>query len=92
MLKNAQTTQANHKEPIPLLFNKSLDQMRSVGARGGRARGRNLRARRRGCGPAPRPPIPIAQNTESTAEAISLLDAQFPWLIGAERKETRSRD
>ena len=57
----------------------------SQGARGGRAYGRNERARRGlayatgqpACPPLPAPPL------TSTAQSIAALDAQFPWVRGA---------
>ena len=68
---------------MQILFNKTIDQCRRIGARGGRAHAGNLRMRklkappRRAETPAPSP--------ETAAEAIALLDPQFPWLIGAEK-------
>jgi hypothetical protein len=69
-----------------ILFNKTLEEARRLGARGGKALGRNNRARRaRTPAPAPlSPPPPITP--ESTAAAISRLDAQFYWLRGAEKR------
>jgi hypothetical protein len=73
-------------EPIPILFNQSLDDLRHIGARGGRAYGRNCRARRQA---AQSTPVPMAAAvvppTETTAQAIAALDEQHPWLRGAER-------
>ena len=70
--------------PTHILFNKSLEQLRRLGARGGRAHGRNHRARRRALQPAPAPLTPPrAVPRETTAAAITLLDAQFLWLRGA---------
>ena len=69
-----------------LLFNQSPEELRRIGARGGRAHGRNQRARRRA--PLHRPleaiqrPVP---HVETTAEAIAALDAQFAWLRGADK-------
>jgi hypothetical protein len=63
-----------------ILFNKSPDQLRRLGARGGRAHARNQRARR---APLPESPEAVSlQSTprETTAQAIALLEAQFPWL------------
>jgi hypothetical protein len=77
-------------EPSCILFNKSLSQCRSLGARGGRAYGRNLRARR-ALLPTPRAAIsPCVAPRETTAQAIAVLDAQFPWLRCAERSRRRS--
>jgi hypothetical protein len=68
-----------------IFFNKTPMQLRILGARGGRAYGRNQRARRALMRAQP-PPVP--QRTalcESTAQAMAALDAQFPWLRCAER-------
>ena len=76
-------------EPCYILFHKSLLQCRSLGARGGRAYGRNLRARR-ALLPTPRAAIPpCLAPQETTAKAIAVLDAQFPWLKCAERSRRR---
>jgi hypothetical protein len=74
-----------------ILFNKSPEQLRRLGARGGRAFGRNQRARR---ALAPTPPIvlpPRAVRQETAAKAIHLLDTQFPWLRGVERQRSRNQ-
>jgi hypothetical protein len=76
-----------------VLFNKSPLQLRELGARGGRAYGRNQRARR-ALLPTPRvaiPPCVTPQEAprETTAKAIAVLDAQFPWLRCAERSRRR---
>lgn len=74
-----------------ILFNKSLLQCRNLGARGGKAYGRNQRARRaRIATPFPAVPLPLAPQ-ETTATAIALLDAQFPWLCCAERRLDRNQ-
>jgi hypothetical protein len=73
-------------EPSCILFHKSLLQCRSLGARGGRAYGRNLRARRALLPTPPAPVPPRAAPGETTAQAIALLDAQFPWLFCAEQR------
>jgi hypothetical protein len=71
-------------DPSYILFNKSLQQCRTLGARGGRAYGRNLRARRaRMATPLAAAPLHVPPR-ETTALAIALLDAQFPWLCRAE--------
>jgi hypothetical protein len=66
-----------------ILFNQSPEDLRRIGARGGRAYGRNRRSRRtpghRPLEPVERPVPPL----ETTAEAIAALDAQFSWLRGA---------
>ena len=65
-------------DPSYILFNKSLQQCRSIGARGGRAYGRNLRASRALMATPPAAtPLRIAPG-ETTALAIALLDAEFP--------------
>jgi hypothetical protein len=73
-------------DPSYILFNKSLLQCRSLGARGGRAHGRNLRARR---ALLPTPPAAVPRSAapqETTAEALAVLDSQFPWLRCAEKR------
>jgi hypothetical protein len=76
-----------------IFFNKSPLQLRLIGARGGRAFGRNQRARR-----ARIALLPVAQTAplsttpgQTTAEAIALLDAQFPWLRCAEKRLSSKR-
>jgi hypothetical protein len=70
-----------------ILFNKTVEEARRLGARGGKALGRNNRARR-----ARMPPTTSASDLaqpvhlEPTAVAISRLDAQFYWLRGAEKR------
>jgi hypothetical protein len=72
-----------------LLFNKTPSQLRLLGARGGRAYGRNLRARRALLSPSPAVPrLPVAKG-ESTAQAVAALDARFPWLRCAEKRHSR---
>ena len=69
-----------------VLFNKSPLQLRRIGARGGRAHGRNQRARRALMATQPKAtPQPRAALVQTTAEAIAVLDAQFPWLRRAEQ-------
>jgi hypothetical protein len=74
---------------LNILFNKSPEQLRRLGAYGGRASGRNHRARRRLASPPPAPVRPRVALLETTAEAIHTLDAQFPWLSGAEQRLLR---
>ncbi len=72
-----------------ILFNKSSLQLRQVGARGGKAYGRNQRARRALIALMPTPPaaVPLcAAIRQTTAEAVAMLDAQFPWLRCAEKR------
>jgi hypothetical protein len=74
-----------------ILFNKSPEQLRRLGARGGKAYGRNQRIRR---ALLPTPPLalpPRAVPQETVATAIHLLDTRFPWLRGAERQPSRNR-
>ena len=71
-----------------ILFNKSPEQLRLLGARGGRAYGRSQRARR-ALGVTPPPAIaPRAASLGTTAESIVVLDARFPWLRGAEKRRS----
>src|ERR1019366_4619471 len=82
-------TTMNHYPYI--LFNKSPEQLRRLGARGGRAHGYNQRARRARM-PAPLTTVPLRlAPRETTAQAIAVLDAQFPWLRGAEKRRSGSR-
>jgi hypothetical protein len=76
----------------PPLFNKTPDQLRQIGARGGRAHGRNWRARQRATqAAAVSQPMagPLVRALETTAQAIAALDLQFPWLRRAERRTSR---
>ena len=69
-----------------ILFNKTTDQLRRIGARGGKISGRNHRARR-ALMLKSRPPVtPVTRPCESTVAAIAMLDAQFPWLRNAEKR------
>jgi hypothetical protein len=71
------------------LFNKSPLQLRRIGALGGKAHGRNQRARR-ALVPAPPAATPLrSAPRQSTAEAVAALDAQFPWLC-AEKRRSRN--
>jgi hypothetical protein len=77
-----------------ILFNKTPLQLRSQGARGGRAFGRNQRARRARMALMPAPPQAVAlcaAPVPTTADAIALLDAQFPWLRCAEMRLSSKR-
>jgi hypothetical protein len=74
-----------------ILFNKTPEQMRYLGARGGKAYGRNQRARR-ALLPTPPQVVPVRANPQETAaKAIRSLNAQFPWLQGAEKQPARTR-
>jgi hypothetical protein len=75
-----------------ILFNKTPLQLRLLGARGGKAFGRNERLRR-ALLPTPIPAtvsLP-ALPRQTTAEAVAALDARFPWLRGAEKREATRR-
>ena len=73
-----------------ILFNKSPDQLRRLGACGGKANARNQRARR-ALVPTPLQPVPPRPVPGETAtQAITVLDAQFPWLRGAEKRVSRN--
>ena len=77
-------TPMNHYPYI--LFNKSREQVRLLGARG-RTFGRNQRVRRRALVATPRPPIrSLPAIRIPVAESIAILDARFPWLRGAEKR------
>jgi hypothetical protein len=68
------------------LFNKSPLQLRRIGALGGKAHGRNQRARR-ALMPTPPAATPLRSAArQSTADAVAVLDAQFPWLRCVERR------
>ena len=75
-----------------LLFNQSPEELRRIGARGGRAYGRNERARRRAQLHRPleavKRPVP---HVETAAEAIAALDVQFAWLRGAAKPISKPR-
>ena len=70
-----------------ILFHKTPEQLRGVGARGGKACARNQRLRRAALAAVPAlTPSPASLCRESTAQAVACLDGQFPWLQGAERR------
>src|SRR6202040_3718421 len=79
-----------------LFFNQSPEQLRRIGARGGKAQARNRRARlltqheAQPCGavlhPLPEHPLP-----QTATQAIAALDAQFPWLCDAEKRRAPRR-
>ena len=67
---------------MDILFRKTIEQCRQLGARGGRAHARNLRLRKfqtlvHSGAEIPGPP------SETAHEASLRLDAQFPWLAAA---------
>jgi hypothetical protein len=72
---------------IPILFNLTVEDLRRIGARGGRAYTRHCRARQKARlrTASTQTPSVIQPPQETTAAAVALLDAQFPWLRGAER-------
>ena len=70
-------------------FPQTDGQARRCGARGGEATARNRRARQDGAAAeAPQTQTAGARQfpRESTAAAIALLDRQYPWLRGAEKR------
>jgi hypothetical protein len=74
-----------------ILFNQSPEDLRRIGARGGRSYGRNrrgLRAQRHGSLDAVERSVP---HLETAEEAIATLDAQFSWLRGAGEPNSRRR-
>ena len=74
-----------------ILFNKSPLQLRLIGARGGRVFGRNQRARIALMPTPPQAATIRAAPAQTTADAIALLDAQFPWLRCAEKRLSSKR-
>lgn len=81
-------SQRNTMTSHPYIFiNKTPEQLRLLGARGGRVFGRNHRARS-ALTPPPPPAPPAALALESTAAVIAKLDAQFPWLRSAEKPQS----
>jgi hypothetical protein len=77
---------------MQILFNKTVQQCRLLGARGGRAYARNLRLRK--LHPSPAHPAargaPDPRSPETAHEASVLLDRQFPWLVEAFRPRRSS--
>ena len=70
-----------------ILFNKSPEQLHQIGARGGKAQARNRRQRLLAqAAPVPPPGAVVDPVAETAARAIATLDAQFPWLRGAEQR------
>jgi hypothetical protein len=69
---------------MQILFNKTVQQCRLLGARGGRAYARNLRLRKL-LAPPPglQPGAPLSRQPQTTHEASLLLDRKFPWLVQA---------
>ena len=69
-----------------LLFHQTPEQLRRIGARGGKAQARNRREGLRGQPPKQSHIIAYLPKPQTTADAIAELDARFPWLRGAERR------
>jgi hypothetical protein len=77
---------------IPYLFNQTIEQMRRIGARGGKTHARNWRASQRAAGGGQRETLmPAAPPLETTTQAMAVLDAQFAWLRGAEKPVRQRR-
>ena len=68
------------------LFRQTPQQLRRAGARGGKATARNRRARLSAAAPPPRETLASKTSAETTADAIAILDEQFPWLKAAEKR------
>ena len=69
-----------------ILFNRTIDQCRSIGRRGGRTRARNLRARKTSRAVAV--PVGSQPEVETARQAIDRIDSQCPWLKGCELRAT----
>ena len=70
-----------------ILFTKSPEQLRRIGARGGKAQARNRRLRLIAQAPVqPQSAVESEPAMETPAEAMAALDAKFPWLRGAEKR------
>jgi len=67
---------------MEILFHKTIEQCRQLGARGGRAHARNRRLRQSQAQPQPVTHVPEPPS-ETAHEASLRLDAQFPWLAAA---------
>lgn len=76
----------DHDRPY---FNQSIAACRRAGGIGGHHSARNRRLRQTGQLRVTRENVEVRPKTG--AEAIALLDAQFPWLRGAERRTSRLR-
>ena len=74
----------DHDRPY---FNLSIDACRRAGAVGGRRSARNRKLRQTGQLHVARENVEA--HLETAAEAIALLDRQFPWLRGAEYRTSR---
>jgi len=89
-LRGVQTAIAgpNTRPERAYLFNRSPEQLRLFGARGGRAYGRNQRLRRALLAASPKATPAGRLPQKNTADSIALLDARFPWLRGAEKRNS----
>ena len=67
---------------MQILFNKTIEQCRQLGARGGSAFARNQRLRKSQTPVPPVAPLPTPP-LETVCQASLRLDAQFPWLVEA---------
>ena len=67
-------------------FNQTPEQVRRVGARGGRAYGRNRALSALVLVPTKRAVPNSTSRLVTPSESIALLDARFPWLRGAEKR------
>jgi hypothetical protein len=76
---------------IPFLFNQTIEQMRRIGARGGRTHARNWRARQSAGAGQREIAVAVAPPLETTTQAVAVLDAQFAWLRGAEKPGRQRR-
>ena len=75
---------------MDILFSKTIEQCRQLGARGGRTYARNLRLRQSQTQVQPVAQLPQLPS-ETALEASLRLDAQFPWLVGSfPRRQPRS--
>lgn len=70
-----------------ILFKRTIDQCRSIGRQGGRARARSLRARKQSHVAA----VPVARQSENETarQAIERIDVLCPWLKGCELRTGR---
>ena len=69
------------------IFKQSPEQQRRVGTRGGRAQAHNRRARQQTAAQVPAQTLTVIHPlAETAAQACRVLDAQFPWLRGAEKR------
>jgi hypothetical protein len=71
-----------HFHDMQILFSKTIEECRQLGARGGRAHARNLRLRQSQAQVQPVAQLPELPS-ETVHEASLRLDVQFPWLAGS---------